>query len=195
MSVCLFCIFFFFNSNLLEYSIASIDSKRKFLIKIMIMVAILFANSSCLSFDSIQSQIWWLKSHNPSKNVIHSCMHKSAHLHTIRMSITDFAKSLVLKCYKLMLCLALDTFSKIIVSKSFNIWPSIIMIEISFTFFVMFFYSFSLVQSTLEDQFKNDCYFFDALCRQENLQDIFRSRVQLFPPDLMKSTSGIELKK
>ncbi|XP_044173929.1 HAUS augmin-like complex subunit 7 [Acropora millepora] len=55
--------------------------------------------------------------------------------------------------------------------------------------------SFSLAQNTLEDQFKNDCYFFDALCRQENLQDIFRSRVQLFPPDLMKSTSGIELKK
>ena len=69
------------------------------------------------------------------------------------------------------------------------------MIKISFTLFCFVLYSFSLAQSTLEDQFKNDCYFFDALCRQENLQDIFRSRVQLFPPDLMKATSGIELKK
>lgn len=108
------------------------------------MVAILFANSSCLSFDSIQSQIWWLKSHNPNKNVIHSCMHKSAHLHTIRMSITDFAKSLVLNCYKLMLCVELDTFSIIIVSKSFILISVsfIIMIEISFTFFVLFFIVF-----------------------------------------------------
>lgn len=55
--------------------------------------------------------------------------------------------------------------------------------------------SLSFAQATLEDHFKNDCYFFDALCRQENLQDVFVSKVQLFPPDLLRSTSGLEQKK
>ncbi|KAK2574554.1 HAUS augmin-like complex subunit 7 [Acropora cervicornis] len=115
--------------------------------------------------STVETPIRTTTSHNPRKKLF--MLHAQVGtLHTLRMSITDFAKSLVLNCYKLMLCL-MDAFSIF----------------------------FSLAQSTLEDQFKNDCYFFDALCRQENLQDIFRSRVQLFPPDLMKATSGIELKK
>lgn len=53
----------------------------------------------------------------------------------------------------------------------------------------------SAAHFSLGDQFKNDCYFFDALCRQNDLQDIFRSKVQLYPPDLVKNTSGLEHKK
>jgi len=53
----------------------------------------------------------------------------------------------------------------------------------------------SAAHFSLDDQFKNDCYFFDALCRQNDLQDIFRSKVQLYPPDLVKTTSGLEHKK
>ncbi|XP_022790741.1 HAUS augmin-like complex subunit 7 isoform X2 [Stylophora pistillata] len=48
---------------------------------------------------------------------------------------------------------------------------------------------------SLEEQFRSDCYFFDGLCRQEDLQNVFRSKVQLYPPDLMKTTSGLENKK
>ncbi|KAM7426907.1 HAUS augmin-like complex subunit 7 [Porites harrisoni] len=55
--------------------------------------------------------------------------------------------------------------------------------------------SLATAHFSLEDQFKNDCYFFDALCRQQDLQDIFRSKVQLYPPDLIKSTSGLEQKR
>jgi len=33
------------------------------------------------------------------------------------------------------------------------------------------------------------------LCHQEDLQDIFRSKVQLYPPDLIKSAAGLEQKK
>ena len=69
----------------------------------------------------------------------------------------------------------------------------------SFVNYIIFCYCFKSLQSaahfSLDDQFKNDCYFFDALCRQNDLQGIFRSKVQLYPPDLVKTTSGLEHKK
>ena len=70
---------------------------------------------------------------------------------------------------------------------------------VNYSHLLIFCHCFKSLQSaahfSLGDQFKNDCYFFDALCRQNDLQDIFRSKVQLYPPDLVKNTSGLEHKK
>lgn len=94
------------------------------------MIAILFASSNCLRFDSIQLQIWWLKSHNPSKKVIHvACT--SRHITYLKNVNHRFCqKSLVLNCYKLMLCI-MDAFSILYQNH---------LIYLSFTFFVLFFF-------------------------------------------------------
>ena len=45
------------------------------------------------------------------------------------------------------------------------------------------------------DQFEHDCQFLDALCRQEDLSDVFKARIQLYPPDLTKESSKSQEKR
>ncbi|KAK3754475.1 hypothetical protein QZH41_018990, partial [Actinostola sp. cb2023] len=42
---------------------------------------------------------------------------------------------------------------------------------------------------SIEGQFEKDCRYLDMLCRQEDLSDIFKTRIQLCPLDLAKGNS------
>ena len=39
---------------------------------------------------------------------------------------------------------------------------------------------------TLDDAVSGACEYLDVLCRQETLQDIFKKKIHLYPPDIEK---------
>ncbi|XP_031552030.1 uncharacterized protein LOC116289272 [Actinia tenebrosa] len=51
------------------------------------------------------------------------------------------------------------------------------------------------VAESISDQFARDCQYLDTLCRQEDLSEIFKTRIQLSPPDLAKGGSRSDDKR
>ena len=39
---------------------------------------------------------------------------------------------------------------------------------------------------TLDEMFTDACDYLDLLCRRENLKDVFKEKIQLYPPDIEK---------